>query len=339
MFTIYGGKTEFEQWDLDQLITCDCLKEGDEVVFSGHGKTYETTAFTQDGEVWADVPNFLLKEPGSFRVDLGWGLNCHMDCRTTFTVKAKEKPANYKCGVNIKGRGGTSWNDLKDKPFGDLPTGGDTLTWDGNTEGLVAFDAYYKVSDATPTMDDFINGCTLVLSEGSTYDVPADEFADIGEVTGDEQMAGALIVVGFILIYPRDIDLGDGILAKKGTYFCNSVDGTTIRTTSLTIPGYTGFPVTKKIEDKYLPGATVLYTDGTYLYNTEDTTDESNRTTKAELMNAWLSGVPFRVGQTKWNVTGYYSPGLAVAVGDYAYTMLSGGDEFVSFYTAEYTGE
>lgn len=132
MFTIYGGKAEFNQWDLDQLVTCSCLQEGDKVVFSGFGKAYETTAFVQDGEVLADVPNFLLKEPGYIRVDLGWGLACHMDCRTTFTVVKKNKPEDYVCTYNIKHRsvqasgGVSSWNDLTDKPF-----------WE--EEGLVAF--------------------------------------------------------------------------------------------------------------------------------------------------------------------------------------------------------
>lgn len=123
MFTIYGGKTEFNQWDLEQLVTCSCLQEGDKVVFSGFGKAYETTAFVQDGQVWADVPNFLMQEPGYIRVDLGWGLDCHMDCRTTFTVVAKDKPVDYVCPYNIKprannsGGGVSSWNDLTDKPF------------------------------------------------------------------------------------------------------------------------------------------------------------------------------------------------------------------------------
>lgn len=123
MFTIFGGKTEFNQWDLEQLVTCDCLMEGDEVVFSGHGKTYETTAFVQDGKVWADVPNFMLNKAGSFVVDLGWGLHRHMDCRTVFNVAAKAKPEDYVCPYNIKPRnkaakgGVSSWNDLTDKPF------------------------------------------------------------------------------------------------------------------------------------------------------------------------------------------------------------------------------
>ena len=61
------------------------------------------------------------------------------------------------------GTGGvTSWNDLEDKPFGDESTGGDTLTWDGNTDGLICvphpyYEDYklYKISDSVPNQTDF----------------------------------------------------------------------------------------------------------------------------------------------------------------------------------------
>lgn len=104
MFRIVGKQSNFRQWDLNQLVTCDCLKEGDDVVFRSYGKTYETTAFVQDGMVVADVPNFILQKAGSVRVDLGWGLECHLDCRTTFDVEAREKPEDYVCTENIKQR-------------------------------------------------------------------------------------------------------------------------------------------------------------------------------------------------------------------------------------------
>ena len=132
MFSIYGGKTEFKQWETDQLVTCPCVGVGDQVVFRAHGKAYATTAFEQDGEVWADVPNFLLQEPGSIRVDLGWGLDGHIECRTFITVSAQDKPEDYVCEYNIKhreantavggGGGVSSWNDLTDKPFGEETT-------------------------------------------------------------------------------------------------------------------------------------------------------------------------------------------------------------------------
>ena len=104
MFAIYGGKQEFTQWDLDQLVTNPCMEEGSEVVFKSRGKTYETTAFVMNGEVVADVPNFLLQEPCSITVDLGWGLDVRMECRTVFNVVEREKPVDYCCEYNIKNR-------------------------------------------------------------------------------------------------------------------------------------------------------------------------------------------------------------------------------------------
>ena len=126
MFEIYGSKVAFDQWDLDQLVTCSCLQEGDKVVFRGLGKAYETTAFVQGGVILADVPNFLLKEPGSIRVDLGWGLDSHLDCRTTFNVIAKDKPEGYKCTYNIKNR---TYGNLELKTIN-----GQSLVGDGNLE-------------------------------------------------------------------------------------------------------------------------------------------------------------------------------------------------------------
>lgn len=105
MFTIYGGKTEFQQWDLDQLVTNECMKAGDEVVFrNAHGETYVVKAFEQDGAILADVPNYLLMKDGNILVDLEQGLEHHTDCRTTFNVIAREKPEGYNCECNIPNR-------------------------------------------------------------------------------------------------------------------------------------------------------------------------------------------------------------------------------------------
>lgn len=105
MFTIYGGKTEFEQWDLDQLVSNPCMKEGNEVVFrNSHGETYVTKAFKQGGEILTDVPNYLLQKHGNILVTLEQGADRHTECETIITVTAKDKPEDYKCGGNVKER-------------------------------------------------------------------------------------------------------------------------------------------------------------------------------------------------------------------------------------------
>lgn len=178
----------------------------------------------------------------------------------------------------------TDWNQmdetapdyLKNKPFGDMPTGGDTLYWDGNTEGLVCVaDMVYKVSDAVPTADDVANGCVGTAAAG----VVELHFSDTGNGILLEDNGLAVIVSDSGI----GIDMGGFAFQEAGTY----LNGT-LNVKSFTIPGYTGFPVTKKIEKKYLPGAVILYTDGTYLYDSDDTTDETNRTT-AERLKAHLN--------------------------------------------------
>ena len=50
-----------------------------------------------------------------------------------------------------------------DTAFGESTVMGDTLTWDGNTEGLYCVaDMFYCVSDAIPTLEDLRRGGSLV---------------------------------------------------------------------------------------------------------------------------------------------------------------------------------
>ena len=259
MFQIVGKEQNFKQWDLEQLVTCACLKEGDAVVFSGHGKTYETTAFVQDGQAVADVPNFLLQKAGTFRVDLGWGLDCHMDCRTTFTVEAREKPDDYECNYNIKqraevsGGGVSSWNDLTDKPFYEETTtvGGDTLTWDGNTEGLATVGGmFFLVSEQCPTLADMPNGFIERTSNGMEQTWSKEQLQVVFEESGI--CAGEAVFI----VYQDNFTIEDFVtFPKAGIYFV-SAEG---YADSLTIPGYTGFAteqtVVKPIDTKYLPEA------------------------------------------------------------------------------------
>lgn len=102
MFHIYGGKTEFQQWETGQLVTCPHMEVGDAVVFRAHGKAYATKATQREVGVWADVPNYLLQEAGEIRIDLGWDANGHLDCRTYFEVAEREKPEDYSCDCNIE---------------------------------------------------------------------------------------------------------------------------------------------------------------------------------------------------------------------------------------------
>lgn len=118
--------------------------------------------------------------------------------------------------------------------------GGDTLTWDGNTEGLVSVaDSFYKVSDAVPTEGELGAECVIWLIDGTQYS-PAT-FLGMG--------SGVLADDGFgVVIVPDsgvNVDLDGMTFPEKGVYFAVGVS-------DLTIPGYTGF-AKKKIKEEYIP--------------------------------------------------------------------------------------
>jgi hypothetical protein len=63
--------------------------------------------------------------------------------------------------------------------FGEITTSGDTLTWDGNLEGLVSiliyqdglfYERYCKVSENDITISDLRNGVKIKTSQGHTYE-------------------------------------------------------------------------------------------------------------------------------------------------------------------------
>lgn len=258
MFKIYSGATEFKQWDLDQLVVNDCMKEGDEVVFCAHGKAYETTAFVQDGKVVADVPNFLLQESGEIRVDLGWGLDVHLDCRTYLAVTAQAKPKNYVCEYNIKDRtekgvaGGTGgdcdWNIMKNKPFyseiGEvviLPE--TTAEFDPDSSEYYLMDMVNVVVGNTYTV--VWNGVEYPCTAASCDldGVPVTLLGNIGAADGE----GSMTEEPFLLtVLPAEIAAEEGLYGS----FC-VFDGST----SATISIYTEGEIVKTIDPKYLPEA------------------------------------------------------------------------------------
>lgn len=176
------------------------------------------------------------------------------------------------------GSGGvTSWNDLEDKPFGEI--GGDTLTWDGNTEGLASASlsnsTYYHVSTATPTMSDLANGftATVVYSNGNTQNpvVPSSYLVQSSTTV-------ITCTAGLLLIALEDTTY-NGISLTKGTYLEKSASGA--YASALTISGYKGFTYIKTIDEKYLPegigtGGNVDLSDyQTKTDNTLSTTDKT----------------------------------------------------------------
>lgn len=169
-----------------------------------------------------------------------------------FTIHDNKKPDGYKYEENVSYGGASSWNDLTDKPFGETTVKGDTLTWDGNTEGLQSVaGVFFLVSEQCPTPADMPNGYIERTTDGHEYTLSKEsvqeDFDEMGFVAGEM----------FCVVSQDNFVLEDfGTFPKAGIYFARAgEDGDVEYTTSLTIPGYNGFETTtiKPIETKYLP--------------------------------------------------------------------------------------
>ena len=109
--------------------------------------------------------------------------------------------------------------------------GGDTLTWDGNTEGLESFDGvYFKVSNHVLTAEDLANGGTVNSAYGDSVSFTAEGVVPIDGV--------GLLIMEFALA------------GADGIYLLNA--GVDEYISSLTINGYTGFTTTK-LKEEYIP--------------------------------------------------------------------------------------
>lgn len=97
MFTIYGGNTEFNQWDLEQRVVDPSMVAGDKVVFlTSSGMTFHMTAHFYMGNIVADVPNKLL----TVATPIVAYICGHPETMTSIPVLAQEKPEGYVCVDN-----------------------------------------------------------------------------------------------------------------------------------------------------------------------------------------------------------------------------------------------
>lgn len=265
------------------------------------------------------------------------------DVGQTIVVKSVDengKPTEWEAVDFPESSGGvTSWNDLMDRPTETISV--DTLTWDGNTDGLemVDFsDGEYlcHVSDVVPAMNDFASGCSLELNIAGTIgkvNVAAEEISELDD-------GGGLVINGGIVVIPTDNYTSDGVTFPiKGTYFL-CIPSEEIYMESLTIPGYTGF-AKEVLKPEILPRAAILYTDGTYLYNTEDTMSETNRISKAKLLAHVRSEDVVKIARSIDGVTAIYFASVVSISNAYPYgiVVVSAGSDALDLYTAEYTAE
>lgn len=197
--------------------------------------------------------------------------------KSTHKTGARVGEADQQCEWVPDQAGGTSsWNDLTDKPFGEIIKN-DTLVvdWDTFEPKVVetTMQGFVKVSDIVPTLKDFVNGAGLD-NNGYVEEIPQDE------IESSYNQFGCLYRPWSMAVIPSDnfslYDPYDNFtltFPEKGIYF----DGYG-RPSSFTINGFNGFANTtdiKKVDRKYLPEPIVVFTgadeaskvfDGTYKF-------------------------------------------------------------------------
>lgn len=177
---------------------------------------------------------------------------------------------------------------------------GDTLTWDGNTDGrLIVNDAFVKISDVVLTSDD--------LKNGYKFSYVFDGVTDERELTEYDRPNNDILVIcdGAVICVSTDgASIAEFVFPEKGTYI--GIGYTEASPVSLTIPGYNGFETTttvvKTIPPKYLPEG-IGYSEEVEVL--PETTVEIDTETGA---GALVEAIELSVGKNyivRWNGTEY----------------------------------
>ena len=147
-----------------------------------------------------------------------------------------------------------SWKNLIDKPFGyETPTGGDTLKWDGNTNGLEGvMGILYRVHEATPTVKE---GTVEINSSGTVTSTP---------FTVEDKNDGVQFLiannVAIAVIVPTDGITVDGLKFNKAGIYLRKSGSEYV--SALTIKDCEEFVGVKTLDYKYLPKSLRFGSDG-----------------------------------------------------------------------------
>lgn len=98
MFRIEGNRNRFYQWDKNQRLRCK-VGAGSAIHFSSPDveKAIVMTAYEENGNVYADVPNLLLQKSGTFAVFYyrANGIEMHTEYAAVFKVYPRKMPDTY----------------------------------------------------------------------------------------------------------------------------------------------------------------------------------------------------------------------------------------------------
>lgn len=160
------------------------------------------------------------------------------------TVNGAEPDENGNVEVEIPE---VTWESLPDKPFSSEVTYTDTLTWDGNTDGLenagvIGEDEMYRVSSATATFEDFASGFYMQGDDGNLF----YDQNDMNDMNG----LGFMCANQIIVVYEDNTNPEDpSMTIKKGVYLRYDVRSVTLTN------GKFKMEDVKTIDPKYLPEA------------------------------------------------------------------------------------
>lgn len=248
--------------------------------------------------------------------------------------------------------GGTSvqsdWNQtdssaadfIKNKPFGDMPTGGDTLYWDGNYAGAeTILDSFIRVCEEVFDINDLTDeGITFTnLINNQSFPLTKSEAMEDPFITDDGFFMNDIICIVPYDNYDLTELVGESLVAAKKGIYINSYFAQVPY--AYKFHGLTIFPYIKKVDDKYVnfPAHILdLYggTDG-YLHHSDNYDDVENRVTKAEFEEIMQRYSSVRIHQEN-NVYVGFTVGYSEYDNHYKLRIetASGG---ITYYTAEYT--
>lgn len=146
-----------------------------------------------------------------------------------------------------------SWKDMTDRPV-VLGGAGDTVSWDGNTDGMVSImgGLFAKVSDVVLTAEDLADGCVFheVDQDGNAYVYGGLDPGDAQNLMEDDGFL-SMGCQTFVVPY-AGYNFGGIVFTEAGIWMQNPVENIGPGwTQTLTVHGFTGF-ATEKFDPAYL---------------------------------------------------------------------------------------
>ena len=162
--------------------------------------------------------------------------------------------------LTTNAEGAVVWGE---KPFYETGT---SVKWDGNTEGLVNSNRYYKVSDAVPTKEQCIGGHVTLVNDGFPMSGPFTE--DMLQID-EENIFGCDY---FCVVKEDGVQYAGETFPEKGIYFVKAHDWQYMSELKLT-----DYDV-KPLDARFLPeGVSVVpYAGSKYFFETTDNGETVN---------------------------------------------------------------